>query len=116
MLISEISAALTSHYRKYKKANGGHKTSPKGKYGFNSIRYKVVEADGTSHGPFLGRGSALTSFRKEVKLVGRSVEGVKFVVEEFFKPKAKDKEIEVKNAVEFVVTTKPKTEQEEKIG
>ena len=103
MKISEIAVALTQHYRKHKNENNGHKTSAKGKYGFRSIQYKVAELDGTIHGPFLGRGAALTTFRKEVKLKGKPTAGVRFLVEDIFKPKAKGQESKVDNTTSFEV-------------
>jgi len=116
MKISEVAVALTDHYRSYKKANGGHKTAPEGKYGFVSIQYKVTEPDGTVHGPFLGRGSALVAFRNEVKLKGKPVAGVKFLVENIFKPKGETATV-VRDVTTFEMTggkaAKPvKTEQE----
>lgn len=103
MKISEIATSLTQHYRKHKAANGGHKTSASGKYGFKSIQYKVAEPDGTVHGPFLGRGAALTSFRNDVKLKGKPTAGVRFLVEDIFKPKAKGQPSKVDNTVSFEV-------------
>lgn len=103
MKISEIATALTLHYRKHRVENGGHKTAAKGKYGFKSIQYKVTEPDGTVHGPFLGRGAALTSFRTDVKLKGRPTVGVRFLVEDIFKPKAKGQEPKVDNTTVFEV-------------
>lgn len=103
MKISEIATALTQHYRKHRIENGGHKTMPKGKYGFRSIQYKIAEVDGTIHGPFLGRGKALTTFRTEVKLKGKPTAGVKFLVENIFKPKAKGQPSKVDNTTIFEV-------------
>jgi hypothetical protein len=103
MKISEIATALTLHYRKHKIDNGGHKTSASGKYGFKSIQYKVAEPDGTIHGPFLGRGAALTAFRNNVKLKGRPTSGVRFLVDNIFKPKAKGQELKVDNTTVFEV-------------
>jgi len=104
MKISEVASSLTQHYRTHKKENGGHKTAPKGKYGFKSIQYKVAEPDGTVHGPFLGRGAALTSFRNEVKLKGKPTAGVKFLVEDIFKSKAKGHEAKIDHVTTFEVT------------
>jgi hypothetical protein len=103
MKISEIATALTQHYRKHRVENGGHKTSPSGKYGFKSIQYRLSEPDGTSYGPFLGRGAALTAFRTEIKLKGRPVAGVQFLVENIFKSKAKDTPIKIDNTTSFEV-------------
>ncbi len=103
MKISEIATALTQHYRKHRIENGGHKTMPKGKYGFKSIQYKIAEPDGTVYGPFLGRGAALTAFRNNVKLKGKPTTGVRFLVEDIFKSKAKDTPVKVDNTVSFEV-------------
>ena len=91
MKLTEADKAMGEAYREHKAANGGHKTAPKGKYGFKTIQFKVEEADGTVHGPFLGRGSALAAFKNEIKLKGKATTGVKFVVEEIFRHKTKDK-------------------------
>mgnify|MGYP001314912730 CR=1 FL=1 len=91
MKLTECDKALGVAYREFKTANGGHKTSAKGKYGFKTIQFKVEEPDGTVHGPFLGRGSALAAFKNEIKLKGKATAGVKFVVEEIFRHKTKDK-------------------------
>lgn len=109
MLISEIGKAMGDAYRTHKKENGGHKTAPKGKYGYRSVQFKVVEKDGTVHGPFLGRGSALRAY-KAVKDSGKTVEGLRFRVETIFKPKAKGKTPAVDGFVEFPLTTKKKAE------
>lgn len=90
MKLTEADKAMGEVYRQHKTANGGHKTAPKGKYGFKTIQFRVTEADGTSHGPFLGRGSALAAYKNEIKLKGRPSTGVKFIVEDVFKPKKKD--------------------------
>lgn len=91
MKLTEADKAMGAAYREHKVANGGHKTAPKGKYGFKTIQFKVEEPDGTVHGPFLGRGSALAAFKNEIKLKGKATAGVKFVVEEIFRHKTKDK-------------------------
>jgi len=91
MKLTEADKAMGKVYNDHKTANGGHKTAPKGKYGFKTLQFKVQEADGTVHGPFLGRGSALGAYKNEIKLKGKPVTGVKFIVEEVFKHKAKDK-------------------------
>jgi hypothetical protein len=90
MKLTEADKAMGEVYRTHKAANGGHKTAPKGKYGFKTIQFKVAEPDGTVHGPFLGRGSALMAYKNEIKLKGRPTAGVKFIVEDVFKPKKKD--------------------------
>lgn len=96
MKLTDADKAMGKVYNEHKVSNGGHKTAPKGKYGFKSIQFKVVEAaGGTVHGPFLGRGSALGAYKNEIKLKGKPTTGVKFVVEEVFKHKAKDKGITV---------------------
>jgi hypothetical protein len=92
MKISDVDKGMGEAYRKFKDENGGHKTAPKGKYGFKSIQFTVAEADGTVHGPFLGRGSALAAFKNEIKLKGKPVAGVKFTIEEIFKHKTKGKD------------------------
>lgn len=102
MKISDVDKAMGVEYRRLKDANGGHKTAPKGKYGFKSIQFKVVETDGTVHGPFLGRGSALAAFKNEVKGKGKPTAGVKFLVEDIFRPKDKSTP-KVDNTTEFVV-------------
>jgi hypothetical protein len=89
MKISEVDKAMGVEYRRLKAANGGYKTAPKGKYGFKSIQFKVVDTDGVVYGPFLGRGSALSAFKNEIKAKGKPVEGVKFLVEDIFRPKDK---------------------------
>lgn len=91
MKLTEADKAMGEAYRKFKAENGGHKTAPKGKYGFKSLQFKVAEPDGTVHGPFLGRGSALGAYKSEIKLKGKATTGVKFIVEEIFRHKAKDK-------------------------
>lgn len=101
--MTEVDKAMGAAYREHKAANGGHKTAPKGKYGFKSIQFKVVEPDGTVHGPFLGRGSALGAYKNEIKLKGKSTAGVKFVMESIFRPKKKDGEIKVDTSVTFEV-------------
>jgi hypothetical protein len=103
MKISEIATALTLHYRKHKAENNGHKTSPSGKYGFKSLQYRVAEPGGTIHGPFLGRGAALTAFRNNVKMKGHPTVGVQFLVDNIFKPKAKGQEPKVDNTTIFEV-------------
>jgi len=95
MKLTEADKAMGKVYNEHKAANGGHKTAPKGKYGFKSIQFKVVTPDGTVYGPFLGRGSALGAYKNEVKLKGLPTTGVKFVVEEVFKHKAKDKGVTI---------------------
>lgn len=106
MNISEIDVALTEHYRNYKAANGGKKTTADGKYGIRTLRYFVKEADATVHGPFLGRGKALNVFRTEIKGAKKPVEGVTFAVEEIYKPKAKGTEPEIRAVKAFTVTAK----------
>ena len=95
MKLTEADKAMGAAYNKFKAENGGHKTAPKGKYGFKSLQFKVIDAGGTVHGPFLGRGSALGAYKNEIKLKGLPTAGVKFVVEEIFKHKAKDKGLTV---------------------
>jgi len=90
MKLTECDKAMGKVYNEHKAANGGHKTAPKGKYGFKTIQFKVEDTEGTVHGPFLGRGSALKAY-KEIKLAGKPTAGVKFIVEEVFRHKAKDK-------------------------
>jgi len=106
MNISEIDVALTGHFRNYKTANGGKKTSADGKYGVKTLRYSITEPDGTVHGPFLGRGKALNTFRTAIKGAKKPVVGVAFVVQEVFKPKAKDAAVEVRSTEAFTVTVK----------
>lgn len=103
MKISEVDKAMGAKYRELKAANGGHKTAPKGKYGFKSIQFKVVEPDGTVHGPFLGRGSALGAYKNEIKAKGKATAGVKFLVEDIFRPKDKS-EPKVDGTTTFEVT------------
>jgi len=106
MKISDVDKAMGEVYRKHKEANGGHKTAPKGKYGFKSLQFKVTEPDGTVHGPFLGRGSALTTFKNEIKLKGKPTAGVKFSVENIFRSKVKGSEPKVDGVLgEFEVTS-----------
>lgn len=104
MKISEVDKAMGEVYRTLKTANGGHKTAPKGKYGFKTIQFKVEETDGTVHGPFLGRGSALTCYKNDIKLAGKPTVGVKFHVEDVFRPKRKDGEVKVDSVKTFEVT------------
>ncbi len=111
MKISEIAVALTNHYREHKKANGGHKTSPNGKYGFKTIRYFVQGTQGPFEGPFLGRGSALTAFKNSFKLAGKKLDGVRFVVETIFVPKDKSKELVIEKTDIFTLTVEPKEEK-----
>jgi hypothetical protein len=106
MNISEIDVALTQHYRTFKAENGGKKTSADGKYGVKTLRYFVKEADATVHGPFLGRGKALNTFRTQIKAAQKPVLGVTFAVEEIFKPKAKGAEVEIRGVSAFTVTAK----------
>jgi hypothetical protein len=91
MKLTEADKAMGEAYRKFKADNGGHKTAPKGKYGFKSLQFKVEDSEGKVLGPFLGRGSALMAFKNEIKLKGLPTTGVKFIVEEIFRHKAKDK-------------------------
>lgn len=92
MKLTDADKGMGKVYNEHKTSNGGHKTAPKGKYGFKSIQFKLVEAAGDIvHGPFLGRGSALRAYKNEIKLKGKPTAGVKFVVEEVFKHKAKSK-------------------------
>ncbi len=107
MNISDIDVALTNHYRAFKASNGGKKTAADGKYGDKTLRYFVKEPDATIHGPFLGRGKALNVFRTEIKGAKKPVDGVTFAVEEIYKPKAKDAEVEVRGVQAFTVTVKP---------
>jgi len=104
MRISEAHKALTEHYRNHKLTNGGHKTAPKGKYGFKSIQYKLVDADGTEYGPFGGRGSVLNAYQSNVKKAGKPTSGVKFIVQEIFKPKNKTRGIVVDSEIIFELT------------
>ena len=106
MNISEIDVALTQHYRTFKAENGGKKTSADGKYGVKTLRYFVKEADATVHGPFLGRGKALNTFRTQIKAAQKPVLGVTFAVEEIFKPKANGAEVEIRGVSAFTVTAK----------
>jgi hypothetical protein len=103
MKLIEVDKAMGAAYREHKSANGGHKTAPKGKYGFKSIQFKVVEPDGTVHGPFLGRGSALAAYKNEIKLKGKATTGVKFVIESIFRHKDKAKVPSVDSQVTFEV-------------
>lgn len=91
MKISEVDKAMGAAYREHKAANGGHKTAPKGKYGFKTIQFKVEDTEGVVYGPFLGRGSALGAYKNEIKLKGKPTAGVKFIIESVFRHKAKDK-------------------------
>lgn len=91
MKLTEADKEMGRVYREHKVSNGGHKTCARGKYGFKSIQFRVIEPSGEIHGPFFGRGSALGAFKSEIKLKGRPITGVKFVVEEIFRHKSKDK-------------------------
>jgi len=104
MKISDVDKAMGEVYRKHKTANGGHKTAPKGKYGFKTIQFKVEDTEGNVFGPFFGRGSALAAYKNEIKLKGKPTAGVKFHVEDVFKPKRKDAEVKVDGVTTFEVT------------
>ena len=105
MRISEADKAMGATYRAFKIGNGGKKTAPKGKYGFKSIQFLVQEADGTTHGPFLGRGSALTTYQEKIKKLGKPIDGVKFIVQQIYKSKDKNREVVVDATQEFTITT-----------
>jgi hypothetical protein len=104
MRISEVDKAMGAYYRAFKQANGGKKTSPKGKYGFKTIQFLVQEVDGTIHGPFFGRGSALTTYQEKIKKVGKPIDGVKFIVQQVYKSKDKKRAPVVDAAQEFPIT------------
>lgn len=109
MRITEADKAMGAIYRAFKQANGGKKTTPKGKYGFKSIQFLVQEAnEGTIHGPFLGRGSALTTYQEKIRKPGKPIEGVKFIVQEIFKPRDKKRPSKVDKTTEFTITKKVK--------
>lgn len=109
MRISEADKAMGAKYREIKAANGGKKTSPKGKYGFKSIRFLVRDAEGNDHGPFKGRGSALTFYQKNINKAGKSTAGVTFLVQEVFKPKDRNRPVVVDSETAFILTGKKVT-------
>jgi len=108
MRISEVDKAMGATYRAFKKQNGGKKTAPKGKYGFKSIQFLVQDTDGTTFGPFLGRGSALTAYQRKIRKAGKPIDGVKFLVQEIFRPKDKNRDVVIDKTTEFTVTKKVK--------
>lgn len=104
MLISEVDEALKNYYRAYKETNGGHKTAKKGKYGYKTLRFKLQDADGTIYGPFFGRNSAFKAYKNEIRLKGKPVVGIKFLVEDVFKSRDKKKETKIDKVTVFEVT------------
>ena len=89
LTISQIDKELGKIYRTFKAENGGKKTSTKGKYGFKTIQFVLRNSENKETGPFFGRGSLLSEFRKTYKK-GTGT-GTAFVIQEIFKPKAKGK-------------------------
>jgi hypothetical protein len=104
MRISEIDKAMGDAYRRIKAKNGGKKTVAKGKYGYKSIRFLVQDVDGELYGPFKGRGSALTFYQKHINKAGKPTDGVKFYIQEIFKPKDKSRKAAVDDENIFVLT------------
>lgn len=111
MRISEADKAMGQVYRDFKKANGGHKTAPRGKYGFKTLRFIVLDVEGQMHGPFKGRGSALTFYQRQINKAGKPTKGVKFYVQELYKPKDKNRPVVIDKEHEFEITTQKKVKK-----
>jgi len=99
MNITQIDQALAEHFTSFKEQNGGKKTSPVDKYSFKSLRYSLKDENNNLIGKyFLGRGSLLAFFRKNVASKNSKYY---FEVETIIKFKDKNRPVEVLDTIIF---------------